>query len=573
MAGRENFEVQVLQGKRWTVLTVHETQTSATREAQAAIKAKRDYEAVRVVRSWMRGDGLTGEKTVFTQEQEGGPISATISNIDQAPWCATLEEAYGRDSRLMLGRLLRKYLDTVYLTPTELLYSYRALRRIEDSDTLLPSAADKVANLQVKAPGAPPGLDARVRKDEIYQMVDRITARARQWSDDYRVPDFDGEDLAALAQKVDEVAGPDERVPMLMTSLSLYLSGGRSWDAKLEKILDLLKPDLPENLAALLDEILAEVLDGATVIQDLLGAQQSLGAALVSIIRLASGKMAEGGRPPPGLLGRIDALFAKSVMPACRATLYDRVRRQLATGRRLAPEGEDEAGAFAQLVVALHDGAGRFPEGVPMLEALMDRAGRVYAEPDMPPEPKRTLDSMVRLIAQTRARIRFLVNLAVTAFGQKNLDVVINRVGNAILGLKALEEVTYPSGNQARRLAEGTQIQTEILESALPQPIKKKLVEKIDDLLADYVHKEGIVEKLDHASDPLRLRAERLVQFCASGVLLEGKALSIARDRTQSLLRQPDFVPKFIEGIADGAEAEQMLRQFHLLLAKAGFKK
>ncbi|CAA6605916.1 conserved hypothetical protein [Rhodospirillaceae bacterium LM-1] len=573
MAGRESFEVQVLQGKRWTLQTVCETQTSATREAQAAIKAKREYEAVRVMRMWMRSDGLEGEKQVFFQEQEGGPITATIVNIDDAPWCASLDDVYGRESRRMLGRLLRKYLDTVFLTPSELLYNYRALRRIEEADTLLPSATEKVANLQVKAKGAPPDLDPRLRREELYRLVNQVMSRARQWSDDYRVPAFDGEDLEQLESKIKELsAQPDERQSMLMASLCLYLAQGRSWDAKLEKILDLLKPGLPEHLQDALDEILAEVLDGASVIQDLLGAQPGLGAALVAIVRLASGKMAGQGRPPPGLLGRLDTLFSKTVMPACRAVLYDRVKRQLATGRRLSPEGEDEAQAFAALVVALHDGTGGFPEGMQMLDALMDRAGRVYAEPDMPPEPKKTIDAMVRLIAEMRARIRFLTNLAVTSFGQKNLDVVVNRLGGAVLGLKGLEEVTYPRGNQAHRLGDGTQIQKEILESALPQPIKSKLCAKIDELLADYIRREGIVEKLDHASDPLKARAERLVQFCASGLLLEGKALSIARERTQTLLRQPDFVAKFVEGVPEPKEAERQLRQFHLLLAKAGFK-
>lgn len=572
MAGRESFEIQVLQGKRWTLTTVHETESSAKREAEATIKARREYDAVRVMRLWMRGDGLEGEKQVFYMGQEGGPINATISHIDEAPWCQEVGDIYGRESRRMLSRLFRKYLDVVFFTPTELLYSYRALRRLEEQDTLLPSATDKIANLQMKAKGAPPDLDPRLRREELYRFFDQLASRARQWSDDYRVPVFDGEDLIDLDKKVKEAGRPDEHQDMLMTSLCIYLSQGRSWDAKLEKILDLLKPGLPENLQSVLDEILAEVLDGATVIQDLLGAQPGLGAALVAIVRLASGKMAESGRPPPGLLGRIDSLFARAVLPACRDVLYDRVKRQLTTGRRLAPEGEDEAQAFAALVVALHDGTGGFPEGVPMLDALMDRAGRVYADPDMPPEPKKTIDSMVRIIAETRARIRFLVNLAVTSFGQKNLDVVVSRLGNAVMGLASLEEFTVPRGSQAKRLSDGTAIQREIQDSALPAPIKKRLYEKLDDLLADYVRKEGIVEKLDQAGDPLRHRAERLVQFCASGVLLEGKALAIARERTLTLLRQPDFVAKFVESVADPKDAELALRQFHQLLARAGFK-
>lgn len=572
MSGRESFEVQMLQGKRWTLISVHDNESSAKREAETAVKAHREYDAVRVMRMWMRADGLEGEKQVFLASQDGAPVNVTISHIDEAPWCDSVDDFFARDARRTIGRLLRKYLDTIFITPTELLYSYRALRRLEEHETLLPAATDRVSNLQVKAKGAPEGLDSRVRREELYRFADLLTSRARQWSDDYRVPEFDGEDLQALEKKVAEAGREDERLPMLMTSLCLYLSLGRSWDAKIEKILDLMKPGLPERLQDVLDEILAEVLDGATVIQDLLGAQSGLGAALVAIVRLASGKVAAHGRKPAGILGRLDELFARAVMPACRATLYDRVKRQLVTGRRLAPENEDEAQAFAALVVALHDGDGGFPEGAAMLEALMDRAGRVYAEPDMPPEPKKTVDQMVRLIAEVRARIRFLVNLAVTAFGQKNLDVVVSRLGAAVLGMKSVEDFTFPNDDPLKRLGEASAILHEIKDSALPAPVKKKLNDKLDELLADFVRSQGIVEKMDQAGDPLRLRAERLVSFCASGLLIEGKALAIARDRTQTLLRQPDFVAKFVEGVKDPKAAEQVLRQFHLLLAKAGFK-
>lgn len=572
MSGRESFEVQMLQGKRWTLVSIHDNESSAKREAETTLKAHREYDAVRVMRMWMRADGLEGEKQLLLLNQEGAPINVTISHIDEAPWCQSFEDLYAREPRRVIGRLLRKYLDTIFLTPTELLYSYRALRRLEEHDTLLPSATDRVSILQVKAQGAPEGLDSRQRREELYRFVDLLTARARQWSDDYRVPIFDGEDLQALEKKVAEAGREDERHAMLMTALCLYLSQGRSWDAKIEKILDLMTPDLPDRLAEILDEILAEVLDGAAVIQDLLGAQAGLGPALVAIVRLASGKMAAHGRKPAGILGRLDELFAKRVMPACRSVLYDRVKRQLATGRRLAPENEDEAQAFAALVVTLHDGEGGFPEGASMLEALMDRAGRVYAEPDMPPEPKRTIDQMVRLIAEIRARIRFLVNLAVTSFGHKNLDAVISRLGNVVLALREIEDFTYPSDDSLKRLGEASAIMREIQASALPPPVKKKLNDKLDDLLAVFIQARGIVEKLDQAGDPLRLRAERLVNFCASGLLIEGKALSIARERTQALLRQPDFVAKFVEGVADPKKAEQTLRQFHLLLAKAGFK-
>ena len=91
-------------------------------------------------------------------------------------------------------------------------------------------------------------------------------------------------------------------------------------------------------------------------------------------------------------------------------------------------------------------------------------------------------------------------------------------------------------------------------------------------MIDEYLIAEQIIEKLDHPSSTLRDRATRLVQFCAAGVLPEGKALTRARERIRAILRQPNFDAHFVEGIADPAKAQKALRDFHqLLINKAGF--
>jgi hypothetical protein len=50
------------------------------------------------------------------------------------------------------------------------------------------------------------------------------------------------------------------------------------------------------------------------------------------------------------------------------------------------------------------------------------------------------------------------------------------------------------------------------------------------------------------------------------------EAHRIARDRIVGILRQPQFEVHFIEGVAQPAEAEKMLRHLHGLLARGGYR-
>jgi len=571
MAGRESFEVQIHSDKRWTVIRVHDGQADAIADAQASLKQRRDALAVRVIRSWLRADGQSTEKEVFAKKQDNPGKPVHVAAIDEAPWCAGLDDLYALPARRTLGRLLRSYLDSVFLTPTELLHSHRALKPLLAHDTLLPAALDRVATLQAQSAEAPPGTDARLRKEELFRLADQVSARAKRLADDGRLPECDGENLAGLMAGIARVAAPEECPFLVRGALAAYLGLATNWDAKLDRLLALFTPDLPPEGAAILDEILAEVLDAASVLHELLGPQPDLGAALGTIARLAAGKMRELPRPPIGPMAQIDALLAAGRVPICRSVLVERVRRELKSGRRLGGNGNGEGAAFAALFALLHDGQGTVPEGLEMLEAILDRASRVFAPPDQPADPHQTLNGLAGLLAEAKARIRFLAGLAGTGFGAKHGDLVAERLGNVILPIKEIHELCYFRDTPKKKMTDVTALERVLLTAPLPEAPRRRLVDKLDDLLAEFIKREGIIEKLDHPDDSLKVRADRLVQFCASGLLIDGKALAIARERTQALLRQPDFVAKYAAAVGDPRQAEAALRHFHALLTKAGF--
>jgi len=206
-----------------------------------------------------------------------------------------------------------------------------------------------------------------------------------------------------------------------------------------------------------------------------------------------------------------------------------------------------------------------------MLEAILDRASRVFAPPDQPADPHQTLNGLAGLLAEAKARIRFLAGLAGTGFGAKHGDLVAERLGNVILPIKEIHELCYFRDTPKKKMTDVTALERVLLTAPLPEAPRRRLVDKLDDLLAEFIKREGIIEKLDHPDDSLKVRADRLVQFCASGLLIDGKALAIARERTQALLRQPDFVAKYAAAVGDPRQAEAALRHFHALLTKAGF--
>ena len=110
-----------------------------------------------------------------------------------------------------------------------------------------------------------------------------------------------------------------------------------------------------------------------------------------------------------------------------------------------------------------------------------------------------------------------------------------------------------------------------MMASPYPKEIRDKIADHIDAVLERYLIEDQIIEKLDHPGSHLRDRSVRLVQFCAAGVLPEGKALTRARKAILSHLRQANFDAHFIDGIEDPGLAQKALRDFHQLLVKAGF--
>ena len=559
-----NFEVQVQRDGRWVMHSIQDAEAEA-RTLATRLFADKKCEGVRVVRNWMRADGRMVENELSCETRtikDDGPIRPNQIDVAPPP-CTQPEEFLGLNSRMTINRLLRSYLDKTFLTPTEIMHSGRELKRLQDKDTLLPSAIDRVAFLQTREGSK----DSKPRRDEIFKNVETMAKRARN-TDSLALPKIQGRFSEAL-HAIDTAAIAEERDYLALVVLSRDLVNLRNWAGKLEKLCELAADEPDAEALSLLDGVIADVL-GSNVVQDILGFQSGLGQAIISMVDLADGCFKTDKSELCDAAQQLNQLFAGRKLPASRLCLLDRAHRQLRSTNPLYRNDPTKENDEFKRVIARMVTGGRFLSGPETAEALTTRFLMSHEQGGATGR-RAAIAAVFRLLPDRALGILYVCEMAKTEFFEEHQADLAEQL-DLVFRARALADLCLRTLPPKERMMRATLAHRAMAESPYPAELKARILDHLDTVLDAYVVQEQIIEKLDQPEAALRDRALRLVQFCASGVLPEGKALSRARARILTLLRHPNFDAHFIDGISDPQVAQQQLRSFHGLLAKAGFR-
>jgi len=558
---KTSFEIQVLADKRWVIADL------AADEAQAKIFADNllnsgNHAAVRVIRDFERLDGTHAETVLLEKKApEKGPSDPSLSPITEAPVCDTPEACLGLEARIMIGRLLRKYLDEVLITPTELLHDGKELKRFGDKGTLLFSAIDRVAGLQSRAAGEE---GPAARRAFLESAWEELLRRGRAFAADRpKAP-------ASFAEARARAGDGPEAAYTLHALLSLALLERRNWMAKLDLVLAwAAEPGIDD---AVLDGLVADLTLPAQMIQDLLGFQANLAAALGQLVELAEGNATTLPKGAPASFEALNALFAAGRLPASRSVLIGRVIREVGGANPLSRN--DPGQEFEMFHKLLHRlvGRGGVVGGPPMSVALVQRGARVLGAGQAAVNAEAALKKLVESLSDGCRRLSFLLCFLTSPLGRA-MGASALGVLSAHVERSARMEQWAPAREPPReRMMALKDAEAQIRASAeIPPPQRDRLASKVDDVMVRYLQAEEVIEKIDKPDDPLAMRAIRLVKFCGSGVLIPGRSLDLAKARVIEHLRQKQFEEKFLASVPDPAQAEKALRDFHHLLVKCGF--
>ena len=564
--GRASFEIQVLRSERWVTEQVRDTE-SAARAIAKTIFAKPQCAGVRILKNWTRADGTVTENTIHTETRQVAEPKVTITAVEEAPYCRKTAEYYQLDSRMTINRLFRKYIEKVYLTPTELIHNYKALKKVQDEDSLFPSAVDRVATIQAQTTGE----DVKIRKDEIYRVVAKMTQRARKVEEAPNLPKLKGNDFGKVIARIEAMAPPDEVDFYSLVVLSQELSEHRSWLGKLDRLVSLTGPDQQSEVLALLDGVIADLFGVPTALQDVLGYQRNLAQALCAIADLCDGRF-NSKSDAKGQIDVLMPLIADGRLAETRRSLMQRLLSQLSGGQALnRTEPTHEREAFREVAERLCRADGLLG-GSEAAEALTRRYVFMMEEGGQS-ALKKAVAGVVTTVPEPLFQVTYLTALAGSAIGTQVMKEICG-ILRTVMGVRGIDSLSAPGWPPKDKLLRVTRLYTLIATcEALPEQDRTALTDLADRVLTDYLKRQGIIEKLDDPAAPLRDRTTRLLEFCAARILPTGsRSQSLARERVVAILRQPNFEMHFIEGISDPTRCEDMLRGLHSLLVRGGFR-
>lgn len=460
---RKRYEVWRQREGRWIIDCHVSTEVDALAHAEE-LYADEMNGAVRVVRAHFNAAGESFETQIMERVREARKGAAPLrlaAAPDEESWCESLADFYGPSSRRAMARLLRNFLDRYQITPTELLHNHRWIKQLDNQESLLPSAIQRMAAIQAEQRK----VDRRERTDVIDKLVNEASSRARDALAARAAPKLGDGDLASLWTSIPErVKDPVEAAFWLRYSISRAFEDMNAFAAKFERTMSWATEGLPPALLPLIDELAAGVMGAASMIKDTLGNQPHLGSALMALADLAAGRQEPNLPGAPDGFNAFAALMSKQAMPETRSVLYDRLQRELATDKALSREAPDtQRRQFDTLIEKLTDDSGIVAGGKAMVVAIARRSRRFDIVGGV---------EDVRLTGATPA-----ARLDELFAAEK---ILVSRRQQQGLGTYLRECIDELEGSAAELVA----VRGRLGETQLPEPMKKALLARIPEAKA-----------------------------------------------------------------------------------------
>lgn len=572
MARQENFEVQVCQQGRWL------TQDTFPREGEARSLAKSllsngAFEGVKILKIRQRGDAES-ETVVFSEMREAVVNDRIqVVSIEEASWCDKLEDCYLPPARATIGRVLRQYLDKQVITPIEMMHSHREMKRIADFDNLMPSAVGRVASIQARetTSGGPPAGDAKVRSNLIYDWVGKITDAARKVAETPNLPKLETDSFDSCLAKIEKALPVDRVGHASLVVLSQATITTRSWLGKVEQLLTLLESSKHPGAAKAIDPIIADCFASTDAVRDLLGRQLNLAGAMMTLIDLARGAMKVELKGDEEFIGQLNRHFASSgLLPESKEAILEGIRRQL-RGRTPMTHGErpQQREAYRKVVLHLMGPKGSLLGGGATADAIVLGNAR-FVEEGGETGRKLAISTIPSIMDAPADKARVILVALQGKIAAEQTETLSRQAMDILRRAQKFTDLVKPEQAPPERLRSVAQLQEAVIASQIiPEPNRTNYIEKLDVLLTGFLNESGIIAKLDDPAASTRLRALRLVQFAASGVVTKGKAKAMLRERINAHVGQSDFQKKFLSDLPDPAQHAVALSDFSALRARA----
>ena len=567
------FEILALHGDTWQIdATVNKK--SEIEEVASQILGESGVGGVRVVHDSILIEksinDLEEEDFVFEKIKDAVQEKIFVGEIDTAPKCEVADDLLKPDALTTLNRLFRKYLDKNNITAMEVIHNGKEIKRLNDADTLVPSAVGKVAKIQSENSDA----SSNERRDILFEFMQEITNKANQ-AEERGLPAIKKTSFTEAISELKKTASEGELQYLLNVIIAKELIDTRSYWGKLLQTIRWASDLDDPGVEAALDRFVADILANNSVIQDLLGDQLDLGSAVIEMLDLGSGSLETGELDELQEEGmewtkaKLNQIMARPSFKISQLILLERAEQQIAVSGKLSKEGETgEQERFKSIldrVITKDEVLG----GAQMAEALTERQTRLINKGGLT-GLKEAINTLIPSLRSPARKIALLLSLATSKMAEDKLEQFIQEhIETLLIKPSSISGIVSPDLPPNRKMEQITSSFYQIENSQLEQALKDKITARLDDILASYLEESKIIEKIDNPSRPMHLRAMMLVGMCQSEMLPRGKASNIARDVITKHLKKPDFNTELVAQV-DEAEKDNVIARFQSQLKRAG---
>jgi hypothetical protein len=534
-----HFEIFRQQGKSggWSLAEAMEDRDAALARARFMLE-EGQAAAVRVVKeTYQSSTGDYMSLTIF----EGGHTEVKkknkkVEDIATVSPCFKPDDLYSYHARMTMTRILGDWLARQKLTVTELMHGAAALERFEATGTTYQHAIQKVAVAQ-----------AAESESTVAQIVKQLndlctSAINRVYKDEKRklFPELQAGEFGPFATKLG--ANLEGRY-VLNGALAKYLAHAKTWDAKLQRLLVLME-ELPAEgpgralLLTAIDTLVAELLNGAAALADLLGHNPDLGHALLNLVELFLGTIVNVAEGAGRGINELARSFAKDELPEARAAIAGRILAELKGLKRLCPSSLDEEfKMLRRLGNQLVRGQGKYLSNQDLIAAFTERSRRLVTQ-----EPLQQFMQVAKASDEKLERLLVVEENIVGAENKRTLSTFMM----PIITSNSFEDQLLPGAPVPQRLRRVTELQERVLRSGF-QEVQKNLIAVALDAAAQRIESRAkfLASIETRIANPIE-RAQTLLKLCAAGIFTQGDLTMKARRLLMASLAKPGFLATYI---------------------------
>jgi len=553
--GREiHYEIFKRVGARggWTLHEVSSSRNVALNWAKELMTTEQAT-GVKVVKETYNdetGDFLTLK--IFEDGHNQMKLAPAEEETPNALPCFKPEDLYSYHARQTMHRLLRDFLTRNTITITELIHRADMLEKFEATGTAYQHAIQKVAVAQAASTSTP--------VQQIIKSLNELTTKAiqRVYRDERKelFPDTPADQFGELAKSL---WGQGNAAYVFNAALARHLKDARGWDEKVLLLITIMEnapqegPDGQQEgprklVQSSVDAILAEILNGAAALQDLLGQSENLGQALNKLVSLFLGKPPEGGGRGEGLVA-LTQHFSADTLPEARTAIAARIISEFKSNKRLCPDSiVDELKALRSIANRIVMGVGKYLSHDDLITAFTLRSRRLVVQ--------ETLGSYITEAGPDEKieRLLFVEENVIGAENKRQLGSYVMPILTSAQFENMFQNPRVPLMPRLQRLA---QLQARVRRSGFIEVTRDDIAQRMDALAVQMEARNRLFDSIQARPSSAVDKAQTLLKLLTGGFLTEGALSGRARELIVAHLSKPGFLTGYTAALAQEAAAKK----------------